>query len=397
VTNHRVAELKSVDWIQHGGDWVRILEEHLRQIATVRGTRIRRGGQSRDTWARIEYEFNPAATGGVLKFVVHAKPLNTLLLVVEVSDGFDSMSIERWRRLGDAMRHALPNDLMAFTWEALLGIENQLNAYREPGTIGPLLALPSYALAQTDASLPFAPIRLVGTLRGVSWRDSKQTARRDARLAAAVLSVVWDRLVRIFHEVWCEDAGERPGILEEMTPFAGLISAGEVPHVDHWQVPDWLDNGVWTGASTDVNLSNALLVFHEALSLERNNHHSFAFSAYCAALEALGARLVDLDPKCDCCGAQTGAFRRFKAAIAIVQLSPDREKRLKRMYGDYRSETVHGALLHGGEDGGQAQSQIGNPFLIEDATRFHLGLALIRWHTRNVLERVLRTVSHEQT
>lgn len=389
----QVVVLKKVDWIEHGGDWVRALDTQLRGMSPIRTMRARRGGRGHDLWARLEYEFEPSVTGGVSGFLVTTRQPKGVVLEIDVTDDFDDQSMDRWSALGEAMRRALPTDATPFTWEALLGIETELNAFLQPGRIGPLRALPGFRLARTDASLPFAPIRIVGTVSGGSWLYLKPKARRNARLAAAVLSVSWGLLVRMFHEVRSDEAGEFAGILEPLTPFDGIISAGEVPQVHRWEVPQWCNDAMWDAISTSSDLGNALLAYHEGLSLERDDHYSFAFPAYCAALEAVGAMFSEVPTECVSCGHIDGAGSRFMMAVRLVALPVDDVARIKKMYSKYRSGTVHGALLHGGEEGGRTLTQMGNPFIFDDDTRFYLGLALIRTHTRAVLKYLLESAA----
>jgi hypothetical protein len=276
-----------------------------------------------------------------------------------------------------------------FDWEAVLGVGSQLDRFAEPATVGPFAILPGYRLAKTDVGYPFVPIHVRGHFDGPSWIAVKPAARRQARLIAGLLTVAWgdQRFVGIRSEVSC--ATENDGGVEvvEVQPFTGLISISEIPEANYLTVPCWLAKA-WELIENDRNVANAVLAYHEGMKLFVDEHPSFAFAAFSAVMEAIGAITVQLS-------GGRGAMKRFRAGINRVQLDENLVARLHDSYSVYRSNTVHAGMLHGGEGGGRSQTDLRNPFVSSDDDRFLVELGVLKHHCRDVLEAVLNGKNKE--
>jgi hypothetical protein len=102
-------------------------------------------------------------------------------------------------------------------------------------------------------------------------------------------------------------------------------------------------------------LQGALLMFHEGILL-RERHPSMSLVAFVAAIETAGQIEKPPDPACPRCGFRKGAFRAFKAALVRSGWDGRNLKWAEEVYSDYRSPTVHSAVLHGHESTGGLQT-----------------------------------------
>lgn len=123
------------------------------------------------------------------------------------------------------------------------------------------------------------------------------------------------------------------------------------------------------------------------------DHPSAAFLLYVATIEGIGARWVELS-RCERCGAETGAGRRFRAALERV-LPADDVKALNRDAYPRRSTTGHSGTLHGTEDtfgyGGFSL------FQWDDRDLFDYALVWpIRNACRKVVREIIRELRHEE-
>ena len=170
----------------------------------------------------------------------------------------------------------------------------------------------------------------------------------------ALISLVWDGYWTVL---------EGPTVLN--TPGARI----ETPHVVYgstgtpWQdetfplprqqesrdartLPCWLDE-VWSVLDRDAALGDALDAYYEAMRLTAE-HPSVAYAMYVAAIEAVGARIAPLE-RCSCCERcriDTGATRRFRAALRTVLTARQVKTLADEAYG-LRSATAHIGTLHG--------------------------------------------------
>jgi hypothetical protein len=108
-----------------------------------------------------------------------------------------------------------------------------------------------------------------------------------------------------------------------------------------------------------------------------------------AAVEGVGARLVQLE-HCNSCGSNTGARRRFQAALKLVLNDPEARKLLRNY--DLRSGAAHGDLIEG------------QPLTVDNYTR--AGMFYVSpehelrgriWDMRQASKKVLENVLSEQT
>lgn len=394
-----LGEPLDVAWQEQGGDWDRYFSEEIR-TRTQRNMRGRAAAPDPATGVRPWREYWIKNESERKDCWVRVEPIHPRGFQITVHGGAqrDDAEIQMWRESARSAAARLRAEETTYQWEAVLGLDTVLSRFSEEGSVGPVKLVPGPASARTDASFPFAPIFARGTLRGLSWMDSKAIARRTTRLVAAMLSVAWDEFVRVHWESLCYEEGEGPGVLYEVDPTSvKIVSAGGTSQVRQFAVPGYLDSS-WPSTLEDEHFVNALLAFHEGLKLQDEGHISFASAAFVAALESVGARSVALGEACDTCGAQAGAGRRYRAGIRSADLDAKTRKRLEKMYELYRSPTVHVGVLHGGEDGDRGSTQRGNPFVSTVEERFTtLDLPLLRRHCRRVLDLCLHTAAAEGT
>lgn len=357
--------VRSMPWREQGGDFDRFLGAAIRERAGGR-QRVRRALPDPHTGMRRWHNYSapelPVAADSWI-VVELAEPDQVHIYVAGTSEP-NPAGLAFWKTVVHAALSRLSSAERDYRWEAVLGVDTTLWRFTEEAQIGPVSLVPGPAPARTDVSFPFVPIYARGIARGISWMDSKSEARRIARLAAAALSVAWEQLVKVHWEALCYSEGEGAGVLHQVDPNSihVISTTGGPPHVVELRVPEWL-NQAWPTLISDIDLRNAVLVYHEALRLEYENHFSFAAAALVAALESVGARDVPLGEKCATCGAETGAGRRYRHAVRLVPTDRATRRLLDDMYGAYRSQTVHVGVLHGAEAGGQGWTQRGNPFV----------------------------------
>lgn len=73
-----------------------------------------------------------------------------------------------------------------------------------------------------------------------------------------------------------------------------------------------MDDG-WRTLDADLAIEDALLAHHEGLMLQEEGHASFAMVAFVSSIEAIGAKLGELQ-RCKECGTMTGSAERFRRA-----------------------------------------------------------------------------------
>lgn len=366
-----------VDWVNHGAVWLRAFNWQT-GLGSMRGVPIQALSDNR----LVELDVNT----GTDPITVRVTPVDPrgLHVAVRASPGEDLAAV---RSAAENAMSAL-SDARVFAWEAVLGLRGPNNRFSSDATIGPFSLLPGYAFAKTDVGESFAPIHLRGTLNGDSWLTAKPIARRQARLVAGLLTIAWrGDCIRIRREVECAAEGENGMDLEEAEPWAGLISIAEIPDVIHRDVPSWL-SASWDRLD-DLNVAGAVLAFHEGMELFEEGHPSFAYAAFTACLESIGAITVSLTERCECCHMSMGAGARFRAGVASAPLRDDLVTVLHESYHSYRSPTVHVGTLHGGDDGGASQTDLTNPFTLGERDRFLIALGVLKNHCRDVIQRVL--------
>jgi hypothetical protein len=185
------------------------------------------------------------------------------------------------------------------------------------------------------------PVVVHGATPGYSDGVAQEAAAIRVGRLCALLSVALDA---------CWEIAEAPRsyrIDPDALP-ASRVTGDQVPADPRGnlvEIPEWA-SGALEVLDAEPDLLVALRAHHQALMLE-SQFPSFALLAYVAAIEGIGARYVQLS-RCKECNSETGARRRFRAALGLV-LAPEEIKPLVALY-DLRSTTAHEGRLHGGED-----------------------------------------------
>jgi hypothetical protein len=196
------------------------------------------------------------------------------------------------------------------------------------------------------------PIIVQGVTSAVARHEADHKASRLLHRAAVLLSLAWD-------EPWQErTAPQNPASLAPSVPESWPPPPGwgdrepATPRVDN-ELPTWLGNG-WTRLNENPGLNMAASFWHQGL-LAAPAHPSLALVAFTAAIEGLASLLAESGEeipnitRCETCRSSSGATARVRTACAFVVGDPAVTRALHRLYGR-RSETAHGAQLHGIED-----------------------------------------------
>lgn len=382
-----LAKLKGLDWQNQGADIVYLIEREIIPYPSGSGGA---GGRPDKRGMRpfLEYRIDSQMFPGV-----HAVQLQPIfpkgLRALALADSAECEGVGRLRSCLKRATDQLSARTELIYWEAILKFGGQWDRLDGCGAVGDMLLRPFDGHDLTDSGHPFLPIRLLGSTQALSWIQSKSVARRQSRLIAAILTIAWNGKVEVYREPTTEQGHgySHHYDYKAVDPFRGLISIGDFPDIRRWTVPAWLTN--LHVASLELAIQNAALAYHEAVALDEGGHRSFAFAAYCAALESVGVTSNPVEDKCAICGHIEGATARFVAGLRSADLDMEQIRRLKKMYGDYRSRTVHAAELHGGEDGGIGQTFRHNPFIYGDELQFAVGVGLLRNSCRRVLKHLL--------
>ena len=117
-------------------------------------------------------------------------------------------------------------------------------------------------------------------------------------------------------------------------------------------------------------------MYHEGLML-RDEHPSMALVAFVAAIEAVGQIENPPDPPCPMCGFKKGAHRAFESALKRVGFDGEWLRVANKAYSEFRSPTVHSAVLHGHEaTGGVRTLQLNASESHARAVAFTFGVAI---------------------
>jgi hypothetical protein len=261
-----------------------------------------------------------------------------------------------------------------FTWQALIGTHPRGHntgavavALAQATRIGSLTLTPGGVLMHQMVPSGLAhpdrrgglvhrswPVYVEAEVTAFNWTNAVGQAGRPLRRINALLSLLWDGY-------WT--------LLEGPTTFGVSSGRIEIPHVvfgtagtlwedtafplddqersrDPRTLPGGLDE-VWSALDRDPALSDALDAYYEAVRMQAE-HPSAAYAAFVAAIEAVGSRIEPLRPCtcCESCRIETGAMRRFRAALGTV-LTADQAKKLADKAYALRSSTAHTGTLHG--------------------------------------------------
>jgi hypothetical protein len=361
----------AVDWEAQGAAW----EHHLGVLVhgdTADWAPL--GCTPRDP-ARTVLEYDPPH-GGTLTSRLRVTRAEADIVCSAIGDGESATEAEQteaWRACALAAFDRL-GTVRAFTWQALVGTHprgpNQGTvavALAETARIGPLTLTPGgvlmhqmvpHGLAHTHRHGGLVhrswPIYVEAEVTAFNWTNALGQAGRPLRRVNALLSLLWDGY-------WT--------LLEGPTTFAAADGRIQIPHVVFgaagtlWEdkqfplpdqercrepraLPGGLD-AVWRSLEEDQGLGDALDAYYEAVRLS-GEHPSAAYAAFVAAIEAVGSRSVPLTACacCEDCRIETGATRRFRAALRTVLTSRQVKALAEEAYA-LRSSTAHTGALHG--------------------------------------------------
>ena len=361
----------AVDWETQGAAW----EHHLGVLVHGDTADWAPLGCTPLDPARTVLEYDPPRDGTLTSRlrVVRGEAGIACSAVGDGEVAAEPQQTEPWRACALAAFDRL-GTVRAFTWQALLGTHprgpNQgavAVALAEPARIGPLTLTPggvlmhqmvSPGLARPDRNSGLVhrswPLYVEAEVTAFNWTNALGQAGRPLRRVNALLSLLWDGY-------WT--------LLEGPTTFRVPGGRIEIPHIvggaagtswdgtdfplpdqercrDPRTLPGWLD-AVWRSLDEDQGLGNALDAYYEAVRLS-GEHPSVAYAAFVAAIEAVGSRSVPL-ARCTCCEScriETGATRRFRAALRTV-LTARQVKALAEEAYALRSSTAHTLALHG--------------------------------------------------
>lgn len=281
--------------------------------------------------------------------------------------------VQRWRDAAAEAAEQIGRHDQDFAWQAILGPHPGSPEWVRPSplakseVVGPVMLVPGgvqmrefsgLARARIDSSGMFRyswPVVASGVVRTYSPFAAEYQARRDAYRVCALLTLsrgtYW--LARGGPRVLAPGHGgplESPQSVGpwDSTPWSDGVLTDDFNVYkggEHIVIPPWMLTA-WEVLDEDDNLKQAVHASYEAISLEIG-HPSAAFLLYVAAIEGIGARLVELT-RCKNCGSQVGARRRFREALKTV-MSPDEVKTLAGIAYGARSKTGHEGQLHGAE------------------------------------------------
>jgi hypothetical protein len=334
-----------VNLAQEGLQWEHHLRIALREAVPYRSLSSRRQVLA-VPWGRpvdgVEYQ----AEGSQLQSRLWVTMPEHRLLIV--GDGAEDQSqIAPWASAVAKASLGLADQHPDFRWAAVIGPTPSPHSYAlgllEPATVGPLQIrpggvqlteyLPSRSSLFSRGVFWSWPAIVEGTTRGFNWRAASQAATRQLVRLCALLSVCWGRAWQIRQGP--VDAGESSLVIPEFAAFEEHPKTSSEVHRAAVAVPAWASDA-WETLAGDRAATNALTAHYEGL-LVRDDHPSLALLAFVAATEAVGRmRHPTARPT-----------ERFRRALRLVASEPEVEV-LWRAYLA-RNETVHEAVIHGGE------------------------------------------------
>ncbi len=188
-----------------------------------------------------------------------------------------------------------------------------------------------------------------GTVDTYDWdEDGVDQAAARVRELLEVLSLTWNTPFEIrvgpYRDLDAPVAGDEDRLIPGIT-------GNEIPE-DHalrferrTDLPDWVSDWL-TNHAKSPKVARALAAHHEGLTLMAR-HPSLALISFVGAIEALAVSDKGRT-RCPTCEKPTeGLGARFREAVAIVL--DDEEAALLGDAYNLRSQTAHGARLHGSE------------------------------------------------
>lgn len=354
-------EIIDVDWRLVGGDWDRLLSRAMFETA---GFSVGPGavGIANGVRSLLFYDPPPGHEFTVRLTIEPRMPRGVFVTAHGNGVQVDA-ELNVWRAAIRAATAGVNKSEKEFQWTAILriGPDQTLVGRSEIGSMK-LHSRPSAVSGGMSGAI-YRPLYLDGSTVGYSWVADRVRARATAHEVAAILSVAWHTEIALEWEPLSSSQGDgAPGLVDQawtLSDDRDLV------------MPDWIDAG-WSRMADNLMLRTAILSHYEGLRLNSSQFPSAAYAMYIASIEAVGAMMVPLGEKCEKCKQRIGAMKRFRAALALVESPTSANyKRLKDNYSVFRSTTVHGGSLHGGEELSRGSWQSGNPFLVTDALVFN--------------------------
>ena len=356
----------AIDWTSQGDEWVHHLARALGQFHGLAGN-----GSSDDSEVVLHSPL-PALTSS-LRARPHPEGIACAVFTDDAE--LDDDQIEPWRQAAASAAAMVGTRDEPFTWHAILGpdpysSDRRRAPLRAPRGLGPVKLTPGRIRMRELMPAAYGHIDHAGLVR-YSWPVIASATDRtyDRQVAESranhVLHRVCALLTLFWGEPWIARTHPRvpaPGVQplsvpQSVGPFEQLPGPlGSEPLPAHFntfdgepaRLPEWAP-GAWDILRTDGIVRVAVNAYYEAMRLEFA-HPSIAYLGYVAAMEGFGARLVELT-RCDCCErctCETGATRRFRAALKTV-MSNRQIKQMADLAYTIRSKTGHEGMLFGTE------------------------------------------------
>jgi len=352
-----------VSWQQEGDEWLHHMWAALGEGVSVTGHSM--GKQE----AFPEFPFAHLVlvpTSPELQSRLRLVPLQRgLVAVVTGVDGPDieATQVEPWVTAIEEASRRVGQHHQSFDWVAVVGSLPGREFYRialaSETRLGSLQLSPAkyYLTEYLSSSTPSLsarasywswPIIVEGSSTGYNWPVAATAASRMVHRLAALLSLEWGGCW-IMREAPAE-RGEGPWLETPERPW--WVKPPETPEEDQADsferkdIAEWSDEA-WSVLDADPAIEDALLVYHQGLVLQQEGHVSFAMIAFVASIEAIGAKLGELE-RCTCCAecrVKIGSSKRFQKALALVIDDDNRRKALANTVYGRRSTTAHPANL----------------------------------------------------
>ncbi len=260
----------------------------------------------------------------------------------------------------------------------------------QQGSVGPVQIMKTvYGFVPGHDAGPYWAYQVQGEVTATRWSASaKLKAAAQAHLIASLISLAYEPGTRIVVGPW--EAPDRAYSCFKMCRPKNrprmLLGACSVVG-NSWAKLHESDGG------KRKLLESALATFQEGLSLQEN-HPSMALVAFVAAIEAVGQIDNPPDPPCPRCGVLKGAHRAFKGALKRANFPRKWLQIADKIYGEFRSSTVHSAVLHGHEPTAGIQTiELNDSSSYERAVAFTAGVGIgdvgQLWFMRQACKRAL--------
>ncbi|MEU8123576.1 hypothetical protein AB0C21_33090 [Spirillospora sp. NPDC049024] len=349
----------ALPWGVQGDEWVRRVQENIKQMEGVDGTGIK---NDLTTQPFIE-----------LRMTCSGSEVDTRLLVLPLQDGqgiqigfggrtgkIDEPVAEMWAsaiskasdELGSKEKHG---------WTALIGqYPEKVGTYTirlaDNGEVGgmsltstgslirePVQSMtPSFSTWGVRASVP---ILVRGASQGHDWDQAQTVAADTLNRLVGLLSLAWDRRIEVRESAAPLAWGERraPERIPYLSDDFGL-ELDDKPAATDVSLPDWLDDA-WKKLEKQRKLGAALSTYMEGVRIAED-HPSLALVAFISTIESISLMLFKKQ-KCPNCHNHMNVSAKFRETLRLA-IGDHEAASLAATYSK-RSKTVHESRLHGNE------------------------------------------------